>query len=677
MISTRNIAVSIQTREVEVPTEGACAIEIFSKAVERLPRRLQEALEALRTTGRRRLGPDTLMQLKDPVARRLLKTALFDAALAKQMQDGPPLPFATCGNRVHFFGANLKRILDAAWQKGAFIDAASIDERWVAACFTRVLISAAVRVDVKKNGCFRVSRFLDAIDYGDERLEALQGDLNRAENPSLLQEEYKRMFRELVWTGLQKKYATAAAIQEGFDVLPGEFKHVYEEIMARPPNFDPVSAPPADALASWEWLGKNHFHGVLSSAGMEQQRRLGCTPVLSETLHALANRPSLRWGISDTEVHLLAFHALPSAARLVSEAGFVHVHGDPKKYSSSPYTVAMMSSMLKTLDSDFGGPLLSRAERVAALKSRLQHSQAIAKRAGRKLIVYGDGPDSAAAAHALADAYIEFTQGGENWFREHGASGLVVSLASSDYKKALDRLFLGDWLVPHEARRLRRLREENLYQKRIAVVGYGKGVGPSVARTLQQAGCTTVFALDKDQHRIQQALAEGVPAKSCAGQEKFEAADYYFVCTGHQAVGKAQLEAAPDGSVWVPCGSRYDFDIDYLCRASRSELEGVRVEYEDNAALDSHRTMVLIYDEGSPRERRVSIRNRGEPMFDGVQDKDPKLVDLYMAGLAECYDQAFEMLEQAPRTSGVFRLSPERERCLFQRAQKHYGLQLE
>lgn len=85
----------------------------------------------------------------------------------------------------------------------------------------------------------------------------------------------------------------------------------------------------------------------------------------------------------------------------------------------------------------------------------------------------------------------------------------------------------------------------------------------------------------------------------------------------------------PDGAHVVNYASRGELDETFLERVARGEVPGARIVVE----LDG---------------KRLHLHKHGQPYFDGRKDKDPMLVDLYMAGLLATLTVEVRALKSSP-----------------------------
>lgn len=99
----------------------------------------------------------------------------------------------------------------------------------------------------------------------------------------------------------------------------------------------------------------------------------------------------------------------------------------------------------------------------------------------------------------------------------------------------------------------------------------------------------------------------------------------------------------PDGAHVVNYASRGELDETFLERVARGEVPGARIVVEQPNPLPEHETLVLELD-----GKRLHLHKRGQPYFDGRKDKDPMLVDLYMAGLLATLTVEVRALKSSP-----------------------------
>ena len=106
------------------------------------------------------------------------------------------------------------------------------------------------------------------------------------------------------------------------------------------------------------------------------------------------------------------------------------------------------------------------------------------------------------------------------------------------------------------------------------------------------------------------------------------------------------LRSMKHGASVTSFASRGEIDERFMASVERRRVRGARAISPDEDQLPEHRRLVFAFPDSVAADgvKRITVRNRGQPLFDGVRDKDPMLVDMYMAGLVSCLAVATKLL---------------------------------
>lgn len=596
---------------------------------------------AARARGRDALRMDDAAALQDPLAREVLRFVLRRRAEAGLVADA-----ASRGEPVRQADGLDARAVDAR-AANEEIPARDVDRRWFAAQVAELLLAEArrARVEEAARAAAKAPPGVDAYEgVREARFRFLAPERDRLVATTWRAQADARAKPQLVDAALGFAFGSDAlwggaphAAQAAKRLSHLGLEAIYAHLDARG---DVDGPPPPTAAQKLVDDMKRAGAIALQRAAAEDWARENTKllPVLYGTAERMRSLGIMSDLTFDGVELWVRTHVLPSLGSLVDvlrdHGGLRDVVVSGKGVSSAPLTVAALERTAKAVDPGWGESKRSAAEHHRALRAQVDERIVEARAAGRPVLVLGDGRDSALAVRdaAIANpdvrvAYVEFTQSGLTALQEAGPSPLhVVSFADTPLKKLCESRILGEWLVAEELK-LSAAQGLPAPAKGTAVVlGHGS-VGSGVTNALLARGFEDVVVVEPDAARAAQ-VADGATVVDRA-DEALSRARWVFSCVGRDGVvDRAALSRLPDGCVVVNCASKGEVDTDALAALEKSRDPAARAVELEPENLPEHRTLVVELD-----GKKVFVRKRGQPLFDGVRDKDPVLADVYMAGL--------------------------------------------
>lgn len=592
------------------------------------------ALQALHVAAAQRggsLGARDLAFVTDPLARELLREACLERVT--QVGADQAISLTAGANRTLedtlLAGALGVAIADAMTKAGLAeprIAAVEMDLAWLGATYASILARRATAAGMATSS---VGTELGRASRA-ESLRVRSNDLGMRERFTAYRNDAASRVLGVAAIGGTTPEALAVA-RAGMDALLGA---PYDEVS----RFAAVPAALDEAQRSAYLMGRlthERKPAIITAAAEDQARALGDLPVTRVIAQDLAARGLLQPLLEGRVALGVRSHSLISLANAL---GSVVDHLRGKGVSSSPIVIAGMQSAAFSSDAGHGDSLRTRDEHISALTADMRNWEREASATGRPLIILGDGPDAAHAAIETARsarskmAYVEVTKGGLNVLRDH-ARALpldVFTIADTRLKHSYESDVIGRWLVDHTERNLRRLGLPGLAQRTALTIGYGSSIGPGVMQALRAAGHTRLAAVDVADTGIERAAKDGFRGARRGAGDPLPAAGVYFSCAGVDGtLNLPLLSTLPDGAYVVNCASKGEIERDGLVAALRAQIPGVRARMLEADLLPEHRTLELTFADG----RRVYIAKMGEPSFDGIIDKERRMVDMLMASI--------------------------------------------
>jgi S-adenosylhomocysteine hydrolase len=619
--------------------------------------------------------------LENDLARTVARAALNHKAIVERLDRGLPVAMRSWTDVTPLVMLGLPRLHEEAAAADPRIDRSEIDRDWFAAYFARAMAieSFGAATSWAGQGPPRASDVLSFVAPEMNRLRAIVLELEALPSRHPRRRELvsaRDAAAKDVLLAACFGYTDARSLARAAERAPPAVKDALTAVERRTSGTTTRDSPeiPAALLRS---LGRRSLYGVQVSAPIEQQAELGDMPVLAATVDALKDMGLLG---SETFAGLevgVRTHLLPSLERLaavLASHGADHLHVVGKGVSTSPMTALGVRRLAQTVEPGIGDSAQTPSAHQAGLVREMKRWVRAAKAGGRQLLILGDGRDTAQAALRVADrssgvrvGYVEFTQSGISFLSDvPGELPLDVdSFADTLLKTMAESGVLGPWLVDYEIRMLAKEKRDQAELDAVCV-GYGRGVGRSTALALRDRRFRNVVVVEPDHDRAELAREEGFTVVESDRPADLPKADYYFSCVGRDAViGRAALERMPDGATVVNCASRYEVDEAFLIAARRGRLRRVRARPLERRLLPDHRTLAVRF-----QDHTVRVRKMGQPFFDGIADKDPRLVDVYMAGLLA------SMCSAAGRLKGP-RTEPARIRTLGSEIQRRIAASVE
>jgi len=197
---------------------------------------------------------------------------------------------------------------------------------------------------------------------------------------------------------------------------------------------------------------------------------------------------------------------------------------------------------------------------------------------------------------------------------------------------------------------------------------------------LHKRGCGNITIVDVEAERAKRHLVSlGLQHVEVAkrGGDALPAAQYIFSAVGRPlSIGAQALQSLEPGAVLFNCASRNEFDTDFLLSVIEGRIEGLSARALEGALLPEHQTLALT-QERLPGRPTAFIRRRGQPAFDGREEKSVPVMDMAFAGvLAAAAEQTLRLDAQQTRQCEISFLSNGVQRKILKRAEDAYGYDL-
>ncbi len=592
------------------------------------------AFQVLHATAAQRggsLGLRDLPALPDPLARAILAEAL--ASRLTQVGADQGIGVTGAANRpladVMIAGLIGVAVTDALTSMGAVdprVAASDMDGAWLGANYASMLARRATAGGAPASS---VAAELERAQRADD-LRTRCNDPAQHRRFTAYRNDAASRLLGVAAVGSTAPEALAAA-RAGIDAC---LAAPYDEVA----RLAAIPAATDEAQRSAFLVGRLAYErkpAIIAAAAEDQSRHLGDLPVTRQVAQDLHDAGLLQ-PLLDRKVAVgVRSHSLIS---LANGMGRIIDHLRGKGVSSSPIVIAGMASSAFSSDGGHGDSLRTPEEHVAALTADMVDWEREAASTGRPLVIVGDGPDTAQAALATASsaavpvAYVEVTMGGLKVLKPF-AGRLpmdVFTIADAAIKTRYESDVVGRWIVGHTEANLQRLGLPGLAQRPAITLGYGASIGPGVAKALHAARLPLLGAVDVARASIDRAVADGFRATLRGPRDALPAAGVYFSCAGVDGtLDLGLLATMPDGAYVVNCASKGEIDRRGLVAAVRGQVAGVRARILGMDLLPEHRTLELTFADG----RRVYVAKMGEPSFDGIIDKERRMVDMLMASI--------------------------------------------